>query len=164
MKLDLHCNGTSSPIEFAVDGNRVHWTYQGVEREAEFYQPEPGIYTVLMDGRSIPVVLSPNRSGGGYEAVIGGRTLHLELSDPRRATSGVAVGSQGGKVAALMPGKVVRLLVAPGDLVTLGQGVIVVEAMKMQNEMKAPRDGVVAAVHVEEGATVAAGQVLILIE
>ena len=63
-----------------------------------------------------------------------------------------------------MPGKVVRVLVAPGDAVEAGQGLIVVEAMKMQNEMKASRAGRVAAVPAKEGATVAAGDVLATIE
>jgi biotin carboxyl carrier protein len=63
-----------------------------------------------------------------------------------------------------MPGKVVRLLVAPGDAVTAGQGLIVVEAMKMQNEIKAPRAGRVLEVRAAEGATVAAGEALLILE
>ena len=63
-----------------------------------------------------------------------------------------------------MPGKVVRVLVAAGDMVEAGQGILVVEAMKMQNEMKASRAGRVAAMHTREGATVAAGEALATIE
>ena len=63
-----------------------------------------------------------------------------------------------------MPGKVVRVLVAPGDQVEAGQGLVVVEAMKMQNEMKASLAGRVATVPAREGATVAAGEVLATIE
>jgi biotin carboxyl carrier protein len=63
-----------------------------------------------------------------------------------------------------MPGKVVRVLVAPGDAVEAGQGLLVVEAMKMQNEMKAVRAGRVLTVHTKEGATVAAGEVLATVE
>jgi biotin carboxyl carrier protein len=63
-----------------------------------------------------------------------------------------------------MPGKVVRVLIAPGDSVETGQGLIVVEAMKMQNEMKATRAGRVLSVTVKEGATVSAGQILATIE
>jgi biotin carboxyl carrier protein len=59
---------------------------------------------------------------------------------------------------------VVRVLVAQGDLVAAGQGVVVVEAMKMQNELKAPRAGRVVTISAEESATVAAGEVLIVIE
>jgi biotin carboxyl carrier protein len=63
-----------------------------------------------------------------------------------------------------MPGKIVRLLVAEGDSVEAGQGLLVVEAMKMQNEMKAPKAGCVVSLKAHEGATVAAGDVLATIE
>jgi biotin carboxyl carrier protein len=63
-----------------------------------------------------------------------------------------------------MPGKVVRVLVSAGDAVEEGQGLVVVEAMKMQNEMKAPKDGKVTAVSAKEGASIAAGQVLVTLE
>ncbi|HSB13592.1 MAG TPA: acetyl-CoA carboxylase biotin carboxyl carrier protein subunit, partial [Bryobacteraceae bacterium] len=63
-----------------------------------------------------------------------------------------------------MPGKVVRVLAAEGDLVEAGQGLLVVEAMKMQNEVKAPKAGRVAALAAREGGTVAAGDVLAVIE
>ena len=63
-----------------------------------------------------------------------------------------------------MPGRIIRLLVQPGDEVTAHQGVIVIEAMKMQNELKAARAGKVAEIKTETGATVAAGEVLLVIE
>jgi biotin carboxyl carrier protein len=63
-----------------------------------------------------------------------------------------------------MPGKVVRVLVAPGDEVTAGQGLLVVEAMKMQNEMKSVRPGRVVSIGAVEGATVTAGEILATIE
>jgi biotin carboxyl carrier protein len=63
-----------------------------------------------------------------------------------------------------MPGKVIRVLIKPGDAVKAGQGLVVVEAMKMQNELKALRDGTVASVSAREGATVTAGEVLATIE
>jgi biotin carboxyl carrier protein len=63
-----------------------------------------------------------------------------------------------------MPGKVIKLLAEKGAAVQAGQGLIVVEAMKMQNEMRSPRDGVVAKINVAEGATVVAGQALIVVE
>ena len=63
-----------------------------------------------------------------------------------------------------MPGKVVRVLVKPGETVEAGQGLLVVEAMKMQNEMRAPRAGRIVSLPAVEGATVAAGEVLVVIE
>jgi biotin carboxyl carrier protein len=63
-----------------------------------------------------------------------------------------------------MPGKIVRVLVKPGDEVTARQGVVVVEAMKMENELRAARDGRVKEVHVTEGALVESGRLLVVIE
>ncbi len=63
-----------------------------------------------------------------------------------------------------MPGKVIKMLVKHGAAVTVGQGVIIVEAMKMQNEMKSPKDGIVLKIHAAEGSTVAAGETLLVIE
>jgi biotin carboxyl carrier protein len=63
-----------------------------------------------------------------------------------------------------MPGRIVKLLVHRGDMVAAGQGIVVVEAMKMENELRAARPGQVTAVHVEEGATVEAGAKLVTIE
>ena len=68
------------------------------------------------------------------------------------------------ELRAQMPGKVIKILVAQGAAVQSGQGLIVVEAMKMQNEMKSPKDGVVSKIHAAEGATVAAGEILIVVE
>jgi len=68
------------------------------------------------------------------------------------------------EVRAQMPGKVIKVLVAPGDTVEAGQGLVVVEAMKMQNEMKAPKGGKVARLHAREGATVIAGEPLVVVE
>ena len=77
---------------------------------------------------------------------------------PPRGTRPGAAGVQ--TVTAPMPGKVVRVLARPGDEVAAGQGLLVVEAMKMQNEMKTPRAGKVLSMPAKEGATVAAGEVL----
>ena len=68
------------------------------------------------------------------------------------------------EVRALMPGKVVKLLVSVGDEVEAGAGVVVVEAMKMQNEMRAPKSGRVKRIHKAEGSTVGPGEALLEIE
>jgi biotin carboxyl carrier protein len=80
----------------------------------------------------------------------------------RRAKAGSAEGPQ--KLTAPMPGKIVRILLREKSEVEAGQGVIVVEAMKMQNELKSPKKGVVSKVLVAEGATVNAGDALVIIE
>ncbi len=137
---------------------------EGPERAAQVETPEPGVYSVLMDGRSYEARVEEH--AGGLVVVIEGYRFEIDVRDPRRfrrapGTSG-ASGMQ--TVSAPMPGKVVRVLAAVGDTVDAGQGLLVVEAMKMQNEMKSPRAGKVASISVKEGATVAAGEVLATIE
>ena len=104
--------------------------------------------------------------GPGGEAWVNGRRLTVELEDPRdRRSSREGISSHGNRqVRAPMPGKVVRVLAAIGDEVEEGRGLVVVEAMKMQNEMKSPKAGRVVEIRVAPGAAVTAGDVLVVIE
>ncbi len=134
------------------------------ERTAQVETPEPGVYSVLMDGRSYEARVEEH--AGRLVVVIEGYRFEIDVRDPRRfrrapGTAGAGVMQT---VSAPMPGKVVRVLAAVGDTVEAGQGLLVVEAMKMQNEMKSPRAGKVASISAKEGATVAAGDVLATIE
>lgn len=97
---------------------------------------------------------------------VDGSVLRAGIDDGRSWRGGQAAGGagSGGQVTAPMPGKITRVLVQPGDEVHAGQGIIVVEAMKMENELAAPRDGRVAAVPVSEGDPVDAGAVLVVLE
>jgi biotin carboxyl carrier protein len=99
--------------------------------------------------------------------VVGGREHRVAVSDPRslrsqRRRPGAGNGTL--QIKASMPGRVARVLVAPGDAVVAHQGVVVIEAMKMQNELKAARDGRIAEVRVAAGDKVASGQVLAVLE
>ena len=151
MKLPLLING--APREIDLDHGA-----------AEIRAAESGVYSVLLDGRSYEARIEP--SDGRMVVFIDGHRFEIEIRDPRRWSRGTGgLGAEGRlNVAAPMPGKVVRLLVAPGDTVAAGQGLLVVEAMKMQNELKSPKAGCVAALSAREGATVAAGEVLAIIE
>ncbi len=97
---------------------------------------------------------------------VGSARFAVEVRDPRSLRGRVRTGDDQGpkKVAAPMPGKVVRLLVREGDEVEAGAGVAVVEAMKMQNEIKSPKKGTIQKVLAAEGATVNAGDVLVIVE
>ena len=89
----------------------------------------------------------------------------VSLSDPSRRARELSPSAEGAaSVVTLMPGKVVRVLVRDGDKVDVGQGVLVVEAMKMENELTAPRAGRVSALSVEPGQSVEGGAVLAVIE
>jgi biotin carboxyl carrier protein len=125
---------------------------------------EPGVYSVLIDGRSFEARAVTGPQGLGVQA--GGRQFHAEVRDPRNfsRSSREALGGGRQNLIAPMPGKVIRVLVAKGDAVEPGQGLVVVEAMKMQNEMKASRPGQVMDVRVHDGDTVTAGQTLVVLE
>jgi biotin carboxyl carrier protein len=127
---------------------------------AEFVEVEPGVYSVIVNGCSYEVAVS------GSEVDIDGVHFRVEKEDPRKWNpAGSSRKGEGREsIKAPMPGKVVRILVAEGDEVAAGQGLVVVEAMKMQNEMKAPRAGRVAAIGVKEHEAVNAGSVLLMIE
>jgi biotin carboxyl carrier protein len=134
------------------------------EQLAAVSQIEPGVYSVLLDGASyeIRVIETPD----GLSAEVRNRRFAVDVRDPRdtRRDGTSAVGSGRQKIAAPMPGKVVRVLVNVGDTVDAGQGLIVVEAMKMQNEMKAARPGHVIEIRAVAGQTVGAGDTLLILE
>lgn len=112
---------------------------------------------------SYDVALEPLRNGERIVRVDGHR-VPVRVEDPRslfsrRGRHAAASGS--GRVTAPMPGRVVKVLVRPGDAVAAGQPLVVVEAMKMENELRAPRDGTVSEVRAKEGTSIEANAVLI---
>lgn len=123
-----------------------------------------GTFSLLLNNKSFTVRV--NRAVEGLEVWSGSQRYLLSIADPRdrsrRSRKPEAKGMV--EVSTQMPGKVVKLLVGTGERVEIGQGLVVVEAMKMQNELKAPKDGSVKAINVGEGATVAAGESLVVIE
>jgi acetyl/propionyl-CoA carboxylase alpha subunit len=133
-------------------------------RDANVETPEPGVYSVLLEGRSYDAFVEDTPTG--LVVTIEGYRFEIEARDPRRWFRKTA-GAGADRVQSIlspMPGKVIRVLVAPGDPVVPGQGIVVVEAMKMQNELKSNRTGRVLAVPAKEGATVTAGELLATIE
>jgi len=131
---------------------------------AQIAPVEPGVYSVLLDGHSYEA--RTEEANGAVIVFIGGHRFEVEIHDPRRwARQSRRLGAAGRlDVSAPMPGKIVRLLASEGDSVEAGQGLLVMEAMKMQNELKAPKAGRVVSLTARVGATVAAGDVLAAIE
>lgn len=124
------------------------------------------IYSVIENGRQYEVSVD-EKGTRDFDVLVRGKLFHLEAVDERSRllaqTSKMATsGPQ--TVEAEMPGKVVLLKGAVGDTVAEGQGVVVVEAMKMENEIASPIDGVVTEMPVEEGQTVEVGDVLFVVE
>ena len=137
------------------------------QRTVDAVRIGPGAWSVVIDGEQHRVDIATT-SAGKKRACTQGLALDTSATDPRLARlAKVAArsGAQSGEttITASMPGKVVKVLVATGDRVKAGQGVIVVEAMKMENELKAPVDGAVTKLHVAEGAPVESGETLVTI-
>lgn len=118
-------------------------------------------------GRGVPAIVVPGREPGDLLVAVDGRTMPVRVVSPERSRKRGGAGADGSgpqRIVAPMPGKVVRVLVKPGDTVAARQGLVVVEAMKMENELRAARAGTVAAVSVAEGQSVDAGAVLAVVE
>ena len=132
--------------------------------QADVREVEPGVYSILIDGQSYEVTLEP--APEGYFADGNGRRYAIRVRDPRRLSRerGLVAAPGRQKVASPMPGKIVRVLVREGDEVSAGQGLVVVEAMKMQNEIRSPKAGRVVVLRTAEGAAVAGGDVLAEVE
>jgi biotin carboxyl carrier protein len=147
--------------QVVVDGRTVEIDRQQLEAVTLV---EPGVYSVLLQGRSYEIRV--HESLQGLKAEASGRPFSIEVRDPRDTSRGsrASIGSGRQNVAAPMPGKVIRVLVDIGDSVDLGQGLVVVEAMKMQNEMKASRPGRIVEIRARDGDTVGAGDTLVVLE
>jgi biotin carboxyl carrier protein len=137
---------------------------QDIEVDAELTTRD--VLSVLVGNKAYEIKRERSLQGE-LHMVIGSARYAVDVQDPRslrtrRALAGVEAGPQ--KVKAPMPGKIVRVLVAEKDQVKAGQGIIVMEAMKMQNEMKSPKDGIVQKLLAAEGSAVNAGDTLAIIE
>ncbi len=161
----LILDGTTYKI--TVDGNSVLVNGQpfvvGLEDQSET-RSQGGMERVLVDGIPYDVSLSPE----GDRVVVGGITYELQVEGLEREQPGHVVSAEArpgtaagaGAVRAIMPGKIIRLLVAEGDAVGEGDVVCILEAMKMENELKAPQAGTVKALYIQPGQDVESGAVL----
>lgn len=142
----------------------------GREVPLDVSSAQDGVLSLLLEGKSYEIkqeIIGSGTAGAETTVVIGHDRFSVAVRDPRsfrsRARAGAAEqGVQ--KIKASMPGKVVRLLAAVGTAVEAGQSMIVIEAMKMQNELKSPKSGVIRKISVSEGAAVEAGQTLAEVE
>ncbi len=181
MKLRAESHGHSYLLEIVSDdrsnldgGKNISYTLRSLEEEdpvpttagtASVMEVMPGVFSVLIGHESLLIRLSPALDDT-LNISLGTQRFSVALGDLRDQAPRNTVAAHTGphELRALMPGKVVKILVAPGESVSLGQGVIIVEAMKMQNEMKSPKNGMVSRVTTSEGETVAAGATLLVIE
>lgn len=164
MKLIAELNNEKHEIEFRRDGEQVFASVDGREYTLEAAEVEPNVYLLKHENQIFQIYVAPSETA---DVTLGNHSFEIKISDPKRlrgagGAGGIADGTIEIKTA--MPGKVVRVLAEQGAEIRQGESVLVVEAMKMQNEMKSPKDGIVKEIRVAEGATVNAGDVLAIIE
>jgi len=162
LKVDFEIDGRSIAGELSSSGERVSLRLGDRIWEAEVTQPERGLFVLLLgdDVYRCTPDLSTN------EVLVNGRRIRVLARDRWQAagrTSGRATDARA-VLSAPMPGKVARILLEEGAAVEEHQAVLVVEAMKMQNEVSSPKAGHVVELRVREGQTVNAGEVLAVIE
>ena len=150
-----------------LDGNRIRVTRAGRTRVYEAVKiagnGRASSWSLLPEGGGAAALIDVDGAAPDLTVTVDNRSMPLKLHTARAKVAGraaPAARSGPSAVQSPMPGKVVKVLVAAGDEVKSGQGVVVVEAMKMENELKAPRDGKVKSVSVKEGQAVEAGQTL----
>ena len=137
----------------------------GKEVELDATRVADGVLSIVLGGKAYEITRDVTASGN--HLYLNGRGFEYEVRDPRALRGRRGAGDYGEgpkKITAPMPGKVVRVVAAAGMPVEAGQGVIVIEAMKMQNELKAPKAGTVQKILASEGAAVNAGDTLAIIE
>jgi biotin carboxyl carrier protein len=146
--------GAGGAVEASVDGRRYALSVT---------EPQSNVLSILADGVSHEAIVQMRQ--GRCSVRIGPWSFEVQPELPGSAGLGSARAAAGAAaIRAVMPGRVLRVPVKPGDKVTARQGVVVVEAMKMENEVTAPRDGLVKEVRVSPGATVETGQILVILE
>jgi biotin carboxyl carrier protein len=130
--------------------------------------PGTPVRHLLAEGRSYEMTAQPGDRRGRWRIGLGGARFEVDAVDERTRAIREMTGGDDVEAAksvnAPMPGLVVRLLVEPGEVVRAGQGLVVVEAMKMENELKAPADGTVARIEVQPGQTVNKGATLVVLD
>jgi biotin carboxyl carrier protein len=167
-ELSITLPATGREVLVAVEGpgpdGRFAVVIDGVEKTVDAERIRPGTWSLVIDGRAVVVDLDPRR--GQVHASIGPADLALVVEDARhkrlrQAAKRDGVQAAGERIHAPIAGKVVKVLVAPGDTVAAGQPVLVLEAMKMENELAAERGGTVGAVHKAAGQSVDTGELLV---
>jgi biotin carboxyl carrier protein len=170
MKLNAEIDGEKVALDVRREGARVFAEVGGRQYEVEARMVGADEYLLLQGGRVYECRVSAGPvagTRGSLQVSVGGREYGVKLTDPKHLRgAGPPAGHDAGRaqITAPMPGKVVRVLVETGQLIEAGDGVVVVEAMKMQNELKSPKAGTVTELRAEPGAHVNAGDMLAVIE
>ncbi len=173
MTFDIEVNGHRHQVNVERDGDAYRVSVGGRSHVVDLARVDRSTLSLIFTASeaSYEVAIAERLEPGELEVHLRAGVVYARLDGkgrgPRRRTAGMdpfaaATGEQ--DIVAPMPGKVVKVLVAPGDQVTVRQGLVVVEAMKMENELRSPKDGRVKDVRVQQGMSVEAGRVLVIVE
>lgn len=163
MKYEAEIDGRQVNIELDERDNRVSAIVEGRSYEVEVLRPEEGVY-LFFAGETV-YEARVWKSQTQMSVRIGDQVFSASIIDRKHRRPGADHSEEGQQtLIAPMPGKVVKVLLKAGDEVAAGQGVVIVEAMKMQNEIKSPKAGRVVEIRIAEGDTVNAGQSLATVE
>ena len=162
MKYEVRIGGKTRVVELTRNSETWRISLDGNPLDADAVEVATNTFSILLDGESYEVRITPKPDG---KLVVNTSTEEFtcEVADPRawRGRRHGAMEAEGRQqITAPMPGKVVRVLANAGDKVEAGQGILVVEAMKMQNEIRSPKSGRVEKILVSEGQAVNSGDVL----
>lgn len=165
MLYDITIDGKNYRLELEHTDARWQCRLNGHEVQIDAVLARPDVLSIVIGGKAYEV--KREHTSTDMHLWVGSARYAAELRDPRSLRSRRAgIGDDKGprKLIASMPGKVVRVLLREKASVEAGQGVLVVEAMKMQNEIKSPKQGIIQRIIAAEGATVNAGDVLAIVE
>ena len=174
MTFEIEVNGRIHPVAVEREGALYRVSIDGRPHLVDLARVDRSTLSLIFAGDGVTsheVAITERLEPGELEVHLRAGVVYARLEGKnqarRRRAAGIepfsaAEGAQ--EIVAPMPGKVVRVLVAPGDQVSVRQGLVVVEAMKMENELRSPKDGRVKDVRVQQGASVEAGRVLVVVE
>jgi biotin carboxyl carrier protein len=156
---------TKTVVLTELDDNHFEITIDGETVHVDAARSGKTIYSIIEDGKQFEVIIDET-GAHGFDVLVGGQLFHLSALDERSrllssSVKTVATGPQ--RVESEMPGKVVKIMAQVGTPVVEGQGVVILEAMKMENEIKSPIEGVVVEISVAEGQTVESGALLFVV-
>ena len=161
MRYSVAVDGKAFDVEISAGAIGPKCRLNGREISVDFVTLSDGSVSLLINGTSFSI--TRDSDGGVF---VGTQRYEVTAVDPRSWQGRVCESSHTGpqRLTASMPGKIVRILASEGDDIQAGQGIIVVEAMKMQNEIKSPRTGRLQKLMVREGVNVNPGEVLAIVE
>ena len=164
MTYDVAIDGKTYRLDLSQSEGRWSCRIDGRKIEVDAVLARPNVLSLRIGNKAYEVKCE--RVGADTHIWVGSRRFAADVRDPRSLRGRARTADDHGpkKLAAPMPGKVVRVLLSQGDQVEAGAGVLVVEAMKMQNEVKSPKKGTIQKILVSEGAAVNAGDVLAIVE